>query len=176
MGPGETALFVGAVSLGLLVGLELIAGAGVETPAEPATAGLAAKTPQLAHKQPPNIQEWTATVMARPLFSPTRRPVGTGSAGDATPPRLTAVLITPAQRLAIFVPAGEGKPLTLTEGGRIGPFLLQAIEDGQVTLAEANKERVVRPSFASSDLPAIGNRGLVPKPRPPLSNHPFEAR
>jgi hypothetical protein len=95
--------------------------------------------------------EWVATILARPLFSPDRRPPpGDVQSSTATPdilPRLTGILVSPAGKTAIFADPTGGKPIVLREGDRIGAFTVQAIEAGQVTLTGPEGTQVMRPAF-----------------------------
>jgi len=85
----------------------------------------------------PAISQMTATILARPLFSPTRRPpeaeVTDHSETTLSDMRLTGILITPDQRLAIFAPAG-GKPLVRSEGEMISDWRIESIADQSVSL------------------------------------------
>lgn len=109
------------------------------SPASPATA--AAR----------NQDDWIAQSLARPLFSPDRRPAPASAAGadgdrGAEPPRLTGILITSAGRQAIFA-VGE-RSLVVREGGGIGAFLVQGISGDQVTLTGPAGSRLLRPSYS----------------------------
>jgi hypothetical protein len=104
---------------------------------------------------PPNHEgEWVATVLARPLFSPDRRPPSEGSVavGDPIPdglPRLAGVMVGPFGRSAIFAVDGE-KPLVLREGGRVNAWTVRLIRAGEVEVEGPGGTRTVRPSFQSS--------------------------
>ena len=91
------------------------------------------------------------TVLARPLFSPTRRPPAAAAAAAATPaatlPRMTAILIDGDRRSAIFAATGTGKPTVIDEGGRLGAFTVQTIEAQQVTVVGPDGKRTLRTSF-----------------------------
>ncbi len=96
-----------------------------------------------------------AEVLARPLFSPGRRPAAQAAgpaAATAVLPRMTGVIVTPAGRRAIFV-NGAGKPTVVTEGGRIGAYAVQSIEAGRVTLAGPDGQRVVATTFDPKPAP-----------------------
>jgi len=109
-----------------------------------------------------------AEVLARPLFSPGRRPAAQAAAAPpaavAPLPRMTGVIVTPAGRRAIFA-NGAGKAVVVMEGGRIGAYAVQSIEAGRVTLAGPDGQRVVAPTFdpkpaARTTGPAPGLPGL----------------
>ena len=96
------------------------------------------------------IAAWTATLLARPPFDPTRRPATGGDgpvaadSGQAALPRLAGVMVGPSGRTAIFAPL-TGKPVTVSEGGHVGAFVVRRIEVGKVTVAGPDGETVVRP-------------------------------
>ncbi len=99
--------------------------------------------------------EWVATIIERPLFSPTRRPSATaaGPAGkpvaEEAAPRLAGVLVSAAGRGAIFARSGD-KPILAREGDRVGPYLVRSIAAGQVTVVGPHGVAVLHPAFASS--------------------------
>lgn len=95
--------------------------------------------------------ERIATLLARPLFNPDRRPVAgaasSGPGGAAELPRLTGILIGPTGRSAIFAGADERRPVVLREGGSLGAFTVRSITPTQVTVLGPAGPRVLRPSF-----------------------------
>lgn len=99
--------------------------------------------------------DWVATVLARPLFSPDRRPaVDTATvAGTSLPglPRLSGILVGPFGRQAIFAASGR-KPIVVEEGAKIDAYTVKSIDATQVRLLGPNGMQVLKPSFqASSD-------------------------
>lgn len=96
------------------------------------------------------------TMLARPLFSQTRRPAahadGSGAALSGDLPRLAGVIVGPGGGRAIFAPA-EGRPLVVPEGGHIGRYLVRSIVPGQVTLSDSERVLVIRPSLAKGGIP-----------------------
>ena len=104
-------------------------------------------------------------ILARPMFSASRRPPGAASAGSAPAalPRLTAVLVSARGKTVIFAGGQDARPVTLGEGGRIGAYVVQSIGAGQVTLMGPDGPRVVRPAFASQGVAA----GAAPLSSPP---------
>jgi hypothetical protein len=113
-------------------------------PRAPATAA-AAHVPGNDH-----LPAWVASVLARPLFSPDRRPEPAGTpvtgAGLVGLPRLTAILVGPFGRSAIF--AGQSRePIVVAEGGRIAAYQVTAIEATQVHLIGPRGAQVMQPSF-----------------------------
>jgi len=105
-----------------------------------------------------HTEEWVATALARPLFSPGRRPApqAVAVAAFADPPRLSGILVTPSGRSAIFAPSDGGKPLVATEGSTLGTYVVRSIEPEQVTLMGPKGSRVLHPAFenpAASPVP-----------------------
>ncbi|MBV8653138.1 MAG: hypothetical protein JO255_16860 [Alphaproteobacteria bacterium] len=97
-----------------------------------------------------------AAILARPIFSPSRRPeaapVETPPAVAASPPpvaplpRLTGVVTTPRDRLALFA-AAEGHVMELAEGESIDGYVIRAISSDEVILTGPEGERALRPSL-----------------------------
>ena len=75
---------------------------------------------------------------------------------------MTAIMIDGTKRNAIFAATDGGRPVVVSEGGRIGPFTVQSIEPQQVTIIGPEGKRAVRTSFDPHP-PA------VMAPVPPLS-------
>jgi hypothetical protein len=113
------------------------------------------------------LQGIASSVLARPLFSPARRPpaeqVSDQPAAEATaeaPPRLAGVIVGPTRRSAIFADT-TGRPRIIGEGDTIGRFTVELIAPNQVTLRSAAGERLVRPGYSES-----GKPGTVAAERP----------
>ena len=111
------------------------------------------------------VQALVGRILNRPLFNPDRRPAA-GSAGDgpANLPRLTAVLVSNRGKTAIFAAGADGKPVTLSEGGRVGDYTVRAIGAGQVTVAGPEGMQVVRPTpdgGAPAVEPALAGRPSI---------------
>ena len=87
---------------------------------------------------------WALAALARPLFTPDRRPPGPDAA-PVPPP------VSREGRRAIFA-AGD-KPVVVGEGSRIDTWTVQAINAGSVTLAGPDGPRVLRMGFVK-DSPA----------------------
>ena len=139
--------------------------------------------PAARNDQPP-VHQLTATILARPLFNPTRRPQQADANGHADHSlgdmRLSGIVITPDQHLAIFVPAG-GKPLLRSEGDMVSDWRIESIADESVSLtgpsgtttlepkADPNLVRVqaVQPAPPAQATPALAN-----PPPPPGANGP----
>jgi hypothetical protein len=105
-----------------------------------------------------HTSEWVTTVLARPLFSPDRRPAPvTANASGSTArglPRLTGILVGPFGRSAIFAADGA-KPIVVQEGGHLAAYTVKSIEAAQVQLSGPNGAQVLHPSFdAASPSPS----------------------
>lgn len=90
------------------------------------------------------------SILARPLFASTRRPVAAPSGPAPTPaslPRLAGILVNGSSRSAIFAASGGAKPVVVQVGAKIGGYTVQSIEAGQVTLEGTGGAQVVRPTF-----------------------------
>lgn len=113
---------------------------------------------------------WAETVLARPLFSPDRRPasVAATGAGDAPAslPRLAGILMDGPRRSVIFAAPDGSRPTVVAEGGDLGGFHVQTVEAGQVTVVGPDGTHVLRPSFdprpatPAAPPPAAGLPGL----------------
>jgi hypothetical protein len=135
-----------------------------QRPRAPAAAA-AAHVPDNDH-----LPAWVANALARPLFSPDRRPeAGATRVADAGPaglPRLTAILVGPFGRSAIF--AGQSRePIVVAEGGRIAAYQVTAIEATQVHLIGPHGAQVMQPSFdqGTAVQPTGPNSGRAALPR-----------
>ena len=124
-------------------------GAGMDEPAVKRTAEILRPNPRAPAE---DTAPWVATILARPLFSPTRRPAAP-SAEAAKPvaemPRLAGVLVSEAGSEAIFARAGQ-KPTVARTGDRIGPYVVTSISAGEVTLSGPAGTMTLHPAFASA--------------------------
>ena len=112
---------------------------------------------------------WVKTALAKPLFSPTRRPSAQAVAPVVVErkgvPRLTAVMTGPFGRRAVFAGPEGGKPLVVETGDSVGEFRVQAIDSDGVTLSGPDGVRHLRPSFAE-EAPPIPQNAIPPNVRP----------
>lgn len=101
--------------------------------------------------------QWVATLLARPLFSPSRRPAisPAPASGPAALPRLSGILVSHDRKIAIF--AGGDKLIVLREGGQLANYSVQSIEPDRVTLHGGKGEQVVLPSF-EPDEPTVASQ------------------
>ena len=117
---------------------------------------ISAAPPALPAARESNAASLADTLLARPLFSPTRRapnvasPAAAPAAGATKLPRMTGILIDGSRRSVIFAaPAGDrgGKPTIAAEGGRVGAFTIQTIGPEQVIVIGPDGKHTVRTSF-----------------------------
>jgi hypothetical protein len=154
-----------AVVLAAVLALELLAGPDPDDdlPARPAAPAAAdpASAGAAAGKDGKDDADDTLdgpvqTILARPLFSQGRRPAavaaGAGGGDSDTLPRLAGVIVAPGGSRAIFAPA-QGRALVVAEGARIGRYVVRTIAPGQVTLSDAERDLVLRPSLAKGGMP-----------------------
>ncbi|HJS85532.1 MAG TPA: hypothetical protein VJ779_08725 [Acetobacteraceae bacterium] len=140
-----------ALVLGGILYFEAAAGPSGAEMIEPAARQVAKPLQPVQRAPAEDTAPWVATILARPLFSPTRRPPAP-SAGPAKPaaemPRLAGVLVSEAGSEAIFAQAGQ-KPSVVRAGDRIGPYLVTSISAGEVTLSGPAGTVTLHPAFAS---------------------------
>lgn len=152
---------------------------GDGAPPPPTSASTAATALPPHPAQAPEDGSRVAVIMARPLFSPTRRPAladtttpqaGPSAPAATAPPRLAGIIVSATSRAAIFVRGDDGGSLVLSEGGHIGEETVLRIEPGVVTLEGPGGRRAVRTSIDTA-LPPV--QPPAP-PSPPLSIRPGE--
>ena len=94
-----------------------------------------------------DIAQWTSTILARPLLSPSRRPAAQpGQTVDDSLPRLSAIIVIGGTRQAIFAAAGQ-KPQLVAEGGEIGVYRIETVAPDKVDLLGPNGKVTVKPQF-----------------------------
>jgi hypothetical protein len=157
-------IFAGIAALlacGLAWEMLPVAGDGVATVSRPdpapAADGANTKAGVDAAADPGQLMNIAGTLLARPLFSASRRlatataaaPPDPVSVVQDAPPRLTGIIISPAASLAIF-DGGSGRPKIVAEGGSIGRFKVETIAPDQVALVASDGTVVLRPKFARS--------------------------
>lgn len=125
----------------------LLAGELVLPGPDAAPGGMAPAVPVSAPVQSNDdaVAAWGATTLARPLFSASRRPSAVASTQTGfTLPRLSAIIVSGAVRRAIFAAPGQ-KPVTVGEGGEIGPYRITAIAPYNVRLLGPEGNVTLRP-------------------------------
>jgi hypothetical protein len=128
-------------------------------------------------QQAGHVQEWVATILARPLFNLSRQPPPSAAARGSGPTelgRLTGVLIDNSEKRAMFAP-DRGKPIVAEEGSRIGPYQLRAIEPGRVTIIGPDGTRVLQPAYEpNARQTGIPAGALQPAPANALRSVPLQ--
>ncbi|MBV9782219.1 MAG: hypothetical protein JO264_00215 [Acidisphaera sp.] len=117
--------------------------------------------------EPPVVDapELVRSLLARPLFSPGRRPPADAV---ATPkgeplPRLTGIVVSPAGRYALFQPGANLRTRVLVAGEAIGGWTVRDVAADAITLAQGSQSLVLRPAFEAAP---------VPPPPPPVPPKP----
>jgi hypothetical protein len=127
--------------------------------------------PRVASEDPEDhAGAWAATALARPLFSRDRKPTPLAAATGGAPalavlPRLTGVIIGPFGHTAIFAAPAGGRPIAVSEGKTVGPYRIETIAPGGVTVAGPGGERHVPLSEDASMRDALAAE--IPRPPPP---------
>ena len=129
-----------AAVLLLLIGIELLAPLPVTKPLSPFPMPAAV----LEAQSPADLAASAAdTVLARPLFAVTRRPVASPSTGRtdlAGADRISGVILEPGAdgdqtAIAVMQPKDGGKPVTLRVGDRFRGARITVIDAAGITLA-----------------------------------------
>lgn len=93
------------------------------------------------------ISQWGEVILARPLFTASRRPADQPSASTvAVLPRLSAIIIIGGTRTAIFAAPGQ-KPQAVGEGGTIDGYQMQAIAPDGVKMLGPSGAVTLRPQL-----------------------------
>jgi general secretion pathway protein N len=111
---------------------------------------------------------WSATILARPVFRPDRKPLSAAQPAAAVLPRLTAIVVTAAGSIAIFT-GDDGKALVLSTGGDVAGYKVTKIGAGSVELAGPSGTQILRPQRS----PAAADNADTPitPPHPFVSNY-----
>jgi hypothetical protein len=109
-----------------------------------------------------------AAILARPLFSPSRRPPqnSTGNAADdagLADSRLAGIVIEPGRRFAIFAPQGA-KPLMVTEGETVSGWRVDSISPQEVSLSGPEGTKTLQPKFDPNLAPPAEEQTPPPAP------------
>jgi hypothetical protein len=166
-----------ALLCGLLVAVlaaELWYGSGAGGGADGQITGTVRVAPQAAaHDVQPedSPDRLVAVALARPLFSPDRRPArgpGAGAvAADPTLPRLAGIVASPAETVAIFQGAGGVKPVVAQNGQTVEGWKVITIAADWVILRKANNQITLMPQFDGVHDGAHGGGAVIAKPKQP---------
>lgn len=128
----------------------------------------------IAQRPPP--ADLAAANLARPLFSPTRRPPDVASSSPSDPEltdkRLAGIVLEPDRRLAIFAVNGA-KPLTVTEGDNVNGWRIETITAEQISLRGPGGTRTLRTKMDTS--PVVPRPQLPARPQAPARSAPPDA-
>lgn len=156
---------VGCLLFGAIIIIELAPANGDDaavrevSPRSPAAAAA-------SRRQTPRVEESVGAILARPLFTSTRRPppnAPEGGAGDSdlADTRLTGIVTAPGHRVAIFAVSGD-KPLRAAEGEAVSGWRIESITPREVSLSGPSGNKTLQPKFDPK---------LVPPPgQPPIAN------
>ena len=147
------------VLLLLLAGCALFAGiiasevtptAVPDLPASAAAASSDTLPPPVRPEARGRYGELLAVILARPLFSSTRRPAprSVDSIVDSglSDTRLAGIVIAPGHRIAIFASNGE-KPLAVSEGQTVSGWRVEHITSREVSLSGPGGTKTLQPKF-----------------------------
>jgi hypothetical protein len=112
----------------------------------------------------PRVDDLLATILARPLFSPTRHPAAhpdQSTGFDLGNVRLTGIVIEPGHHFAIFA-VPDAKPIVRSEGEMINEWRLDSITPEEVVLSSSAGTASLQPKIDAS----LVRRSAVPA-RPP---------
>ncbi|HJU16485.1 MAG TPA: hypothetical protein VJ770_08435 [Stellaceae bacterium] len=160
-------LLFGCVLFGLIIFAEWRGAA----PADPTGIALAVPRPAPPAASPsvhaPRLDQLVVTTLARPLFSPTRRPPqdkdggpGTGNIADM---RLTGIVTQPGERLAIFAVTGA-KALAVREGEEVSGWRVEDITPGTVLLSGPGGATTLQPKPDTNLVRTVPAAAIVPAP------------
>ena len=156
-------LFAGCLTFGAILFSELfLAGADEVSISRPQTRP--ATAPTVAGRKTARSDELVATVLARPLFSNTRRPpqVASTDAADEefSGTRLTGIVTESGRRIAVFAISGA-KSLRVAEGEAVNGWRVESIMPREVSLSGPNGTKMLRPTFDTNLKPAHGPEAAV---------------
>jgi hypothetical protein len=168
IGPGRgvpIGLGAAAIALCLVIAAEILGGSGTPAPGLQDRVTAPARVGQTdAPEAPDRHGTWLKTILARPLFSPGRHPVELAAAGVQGLPRLTGVVVTGSQRIAIFAAPSSGHPIIAESGTHVGDYQVQAIGDTGVTVVGPGGTTLLRPAFDAARVPPAKPAQARPQP------------
>jgi len=120
------------------------------------------------HAAPPrsDIDARLSEILARPVFSPDRRPIGAAARSVAGLSRLTGIVVTDGRRVAIFAAPAGGRPVVAEEGTHLNAYEVKTISDSSVTVVGPEGTTVMMPIFDSAP-PPPSKRPLPALPEAP---------
>jgi hypothetical protein len=171
-------LLVGGCLLFGVILITELAPAGMQDPVVAPTVQSDAPNPT-TRPQNPRPEELVATMLARPLFSSTRRPPQDAPSGaadsDLTDARLTGIVTTPRHRMAIFALTGD-KPLRVAEGDAVSGWRIESITPREVSLSGPSGTKTLQPKLDANLAPPPGQPPIGQAggrvPTPPAAGRP----
>src|SRR5215467_12523050 len=166
-------LIAGCLLFGSVVFTELQS-SGTEDTALAEVPSRSELAPAVRRQQNPRIDELLTAILARPLFSSTRRPPETAPTAatdsDLAGTRLAGIVIDPRRRLAIFAVNGD-KPLRLGEGEAVSGWRIESITPREVSLTGPAGTKTLQPKMDPNLTPAAGQPAGIPgrPPTPPTT-------
>jgi hypothetical protein len=163
-------LFAGCALFAGILFLELTAPDEAESSTIQAAAPHPGIVPVPLRPAEANIEALVAATLARPLFSPTRRPAGksddTGSTAGLGDSRLTGIVTLPHHGIAIFAVPGAN-PLVVSEGDSVSGWHVDSINPEEVAVTGPEGSKTLRPKSdpalaAPAQRVPQGEPGLVP--------------
>jgi hypothetical protein len=138
----------GCLIFGAITFVELAPDGSADT-VLPAAAPRANLAPVAQPKQNARVDELLEAVLARPLFSSTRRPPQSATDDgaedtDLTDKRLTGIVTVPGRHIAIFA-VKDAKPLILAEGETVSGWRIETIGPIEVSLSGPGGNKTLRP-------------------------------
>ena len=137
--------------------------------------------PSTRPEPPGRYNELLATILARPLFSSTRRPPprgGDNAMADSglADTRLTGIVVVPGHRIAIFAPLGA-KALVVSEGETVSGWRVERINPREVSLSGPSGTKTLQPKFDPNltppPSPTVGAGNPAPAPVPAAARPGF---
>ena len=165
-------LLIGCLAFGSIIFVELQL-TGTQDPAVAEAAARPDTPPAARRQQNPQVDELLTAILARPLFSSTRRPPQGTAANEADSDladrRLTGIVTEPGRRMAIFAVNGE-KPLRVAEGDAVSGWRIESITPREVSLSGPGGTKIMQPKMDPNlvqppgQLPTAGPGGRLPIP------------
>lgn len=118
-----------------------------------------------APDHPDPIDQMVETVLARPLFSPSRRPPAF-AVENAAMPRLSGIVLSPAGRVAIFQRASGTRTIVVAPGGTIDGWTVKDIATDAISLARASESVTMQPKFEAGPAAVAATAPAPPKQAP----------
>ena len=101
-------------------------------------------------------------ILARPLFSSSRRPAAASSEVGSvhTPPRLSAIMVGNGTKRVVF--DDGGRVLVAREGGHAGPYTVVSIAADRVGVVSASGLQTLRPTPIPNDTSDAAQQATTP--------------